>query len=110
MPKILRETPNSWHDEQNAKLAKAADMFFEGIMKAPGLIPIMPDGAMYMMVKTPSKLNIKYSMHFLRFGLIFNGFRTFPMICHSFKNWSPKNLFFACLAVVLVFQILFASC
>jgi len=50
IPKILGNTPASWHEEQNHKLATAADMFYEGIMKAPGLIPIMPDGAMYMMV------------------------------------------------------------
>ena len=57
MPKILLETPESWHREQNAKLAEAADLFYEGIMKAPGLIPIMPDGAMYMMVKLFLKFN-----------------------------------------------------
>ena len=41
----------TWHNEQNTKLEEAANLFYDGIMLAPGLIPIMPSGAMYMMVK-----------------------------------------------------------
>ena len=52
IPDILSKTPETWHQEQNSKLEEAADMFYEGIMRAPGLVPIMPDGAMYMMVNT----------------------------------------------------------
>ncbi|CBY30494.1 unnamed protein product [Oikopleura dioica] len=50
IPKIL-SIPLSWHNEQNAKLEEAANDFYNGIMHAPGLIPITPSGAMYMMVK-----------------------------------------------------------
>ena len=50
IPDILNKTPQSWHDEQNQKLASAAEQFFEGLLVAPGLRPIMPSGAMYMMV------------------------------------------------------------
>ena len=50
LPKIL-SIPNSWHNEQNIKLEKAARLFYDGILQAPGLIPIMPSGSIYMMVK-----------------------------------------------------------
>ena len=50
LPYFLQETSNVWHEEQNQKIAKAADLFYDGIMKATGLTPIMPNGAMYMMV------------------------------------------------------------
>ena len=55
MPKILGGTPESWHIEQNAKLGEAADMFYKGLKNALGLTPIMPDGAMYMMVRQQEK-------------------------------------------------------
>ena len=33
------------------KILLAAKMFYNGLKNAPGLHPIMPDGAMYMMVR-----------------------------------------------------------
>ena len=65
IPKIL-SIPVSWHDEQNNKLEEAADLFYDGIKQAPGLIPIMPSGSMYMMVKIDfSRLdNFSDDMHF----------------------------------------------
>ena len=77
LPTILNETPESWHREQNEKLfigesifctdkiVSAAKMLYNGLEKAPGLHPIMPSGAMYMMVwlsfysKKKSKLSIE---------------------------------------------------
>ena len=50
LPDFLPETSDLWHEEQNQKIAKAADLFYDGIMKASGLSPIMPNGAIYMMV------------------------------------------------------------
>ena len=50
IPNILQHTTPVWHEAQNQKLAKAADLFYEEISKASGLTPIMPNGAMYMMV------------------------------------------------------------
>ena len=60
IPDILNKTPQSWHDEQNQKLASAAEQFFEGLLVAPGLRPIMPSGAMYMMVSLPGNLTTKW--------------------------------------------------
>ena len=57
IPDILNKTPQSWHDEQNQKLASAAEQFFEGLLVAPGLRPIMPSGAMYMMVSLEPELD-----------------------------------------------------
>ena len=67
IPDILNKTPQSWHDEQNQKLASAAEQFFEGLLVAPGLRPIMPSGAMYMMVSLPgnSTKNDKTGINFL---------------------------------------------
>ena len=67
IPDILNKTPQSWHDEQNQKLASAAEQFFEGLLVAPGLRPIMPSGAMYMMVSLvadESSVTCKYSSSF----------------------------------------------
>lgn len=68
MPKILGGTPESWHIEQNAKLGEAADMFYKGLKNALGLTPIMPDGAMYMMVKIDFSLyeDIKDDLTFVQ--------------------------------------------
>ena len=77
IPDILNKTPQSWHDEQNQKLASAAEQFFEGLLVAPGLRPIMPSGAMYMMVSLAPEIDEKTGQYFLirpkKNNLIFKG-------------------------------------
>nr|XP_022914391.1 tyrosine aminotransferase [Onthophagus taurus] len=50
LPKILK-TPQNFHDDLINTLCENATLTFDQIKDIPGLIPYMPDGAMYMMVK-----------------------------------------------------------
>ncbi|CAG5105033.1 Oidioi.mRNA.OKI2018_I69.chr1.g1775.t2.cds [Oikopleura dioica] len=100
IPKIL-SIPVSWHNEQNTKLEEAADLFYDGIMQAPGLIPIMPSGAMYMMVKIDfSRLeNFSDDMHFCQTLVSEKSVFVLPGSCFGFPNFfrvvirSPRKKF-----------------
>ena len=49
LPAILK-TPDSFHQETMDKLEKAAELFYNELKSIPGLNPVKPAGAMYMMV------------------------------------------------------------
>eukprot|EP00299_Pterocystis_sp_00344_P011190 c5173_g1_i1.p1 GENE.c5173_g1_i1~~c5173_g1_i1.p1 ORF type:complete len:430 (+),score=83.14 c5173_g1_i1:35-1291(+) len=51
LPKILAQTPQSYYDESMAVLEKNAKFCYERFSQIPGLTPIQPQGAMYMMVR-----------------------------------------------------------
>lgn len=50
LPKILRKTPQKFFDDVIHILYSHSKLAYNCIAKIPGLQPIMPDGAMYMMV------------------------------------------------------------
>ncbi|BES88882.1 Aminotransferase class I and II [Nesidiocoris tenuis] len=50
IPQILRETPQSFYDETVEFYQNNANIAYELLSVVPGLKPIMPKGAMYMMV------------------------------------------------------------
>jgi tyrosine aminotransferase len=79
----------TWHNEQNTKLEEAANLFYDGIMLAPGLIPIMPSGAMYMMVKIDfSRLeNFSDDMHFCQALVSEKSVFVLPGSCFGFPNF-----------------------
>ena len=51
LPTILKKTPKSFFDHTIAVIKKNADLAFRKLRNVPGLMPVMPQGAMYMMVK-----------------------------------------------------------
>merc|ERR1711936_271704 len=51
LPTILKNTPPSFFEKTIKTVKKNADLAFRKLRNTPGLIPIMPRGAMYMMVK-----------------------------------------------------------
>lgn len=51
LPDILRETPKSFYAETLEFIESNAQLFFKKISAIPGLKPVMPQGAMYMMVR-----------------------------------------------------------
>jgi len=51
LPTILKNTPKSFFDHTIAVIKKNADLAFRKLRNVPGLMPVMPQGAMYMMVK-----------------------------------------------------------
>lgn len=50
VPTILNSTPDAFFEQNLAEIEANARMAFELFSKMPGLSPIMPEGAMYMMV------------------------------------------------------------
>ncbi|XP_026326823.1 tyrosine aminotransferase-like isoform X2 [Hyposmocoma kahamanoa] len=51
LPSILRNTPQSFFDEVVLFIESQAKLAYSELRRAPGLRPIMPQGAMYMMVE-----------------------------------------------------------
>lgn len=51
IPGILRNTPQSFHDGLVDILQRHAQIAYDGIKRARGLTPYMPQGAMYMVVE-----------------------------------------------------------
>ena len=52
VPEMMK-IPDSYHKKNLAIFEENAKMCYEGLRNAPGLKPIMPAGAMYMMVHKP---------------------------------------------------------
>ncbi|KAL3095285.1 hypothetical protein niasHS_007384 [Heterodera schachtii] len=50
LPRILRDTPQSFFDNTKALLAKNSEIVYDILCQVPGLKPLRPQGAMYMMV------------------------------------------------------------
>ena len=50
LPHIFR-TPQSYHDKNVAIIHRNAKLVCQELQKAPGIIPIMPAGALYLMVR-----------------------------------------------------------
>lgn len=51
LPSILLNTPQSFHDDLINTLLENAKLAYDALKEIPGVVPYMPDGAMYMMVK-----------------------------------------------------------
>lgn len=51
LPAILKNTPQSFHDNLTKLLKEQAQIAYAGIKEAKGLTPYMPQGAMYMIVE-----------------------------------------------------------
>jgi len=51
LPTILKNTPKLFFEKTIEVIKRNADLAFTKLRNTPGLIPIMPRGAMYMMVK-----------------------------------------------------------
>ena len=50
LPAILENTPQSFFDSTVRMVEDNAEMAFKMLSEVPGLNPVMPSGAMYMMV------------------------------------------------------------
>ena len=51
LPTILANTPKSFFDDTISVIEHNAKLAFRKLRGVPGLMPVMPQGAMYMMVK-----------------------------------------------------------
>eukprot|EP00096_Caligus_rogercresseyi_P010372 TRINITY_DN3754_c0_g1_i1.p1 TRINITY_DN3754_c0_g1~~TRINITY_DN3754_c0_g1_i1.p1 ORF type:complete len:485 (-),score=175.38 TRINITY_DN3754_c0_g1_i1:115-1569(-) len=61
LPAILKETPKSFYAETISSVESTARLVYNKLKGIPGLCPIMPNGAMYMMVRIDSKYFPKFS-------------------------------------------------
>ncbi|CAF3575809.1 unnamed protein product [Rotaria socialis] len=52
---ILSETPESYFDDILHQIQSNADYFYHSLLNTPGLQPIMPQGAMYMLIRINTK-------------------------------------------------------
>jgi len=53
----MMKIPASYHESNLIKFEENAKLCFKGLENAPGLRPIMPAGAMYMMVRLDSAVS-----------------------------------------------------
>lgn len=56
LPNILNNTPQSFFDDTIATIERNAKVAYDKLSQVPGLKPVMPQGAMYMMVGMDMKL------------------------------------------------------
>lgn len=51
LPEILEKVPSSFFEATNETIAEHAYAAFDILKQVPGLLPYLPNGAMYMMIK-----------------------------------------------------------
>ncbi|XP_078689942.1 tyrosine aminotransferase-like isoform X3 [Branchiostoma floridae x Branchiostoma belcheri] len=89
IPRILEETPQSFYQDTMALVQRNAELFFNGVSKIPGLSPIMPCGAMYMMVgididKFPEfSSDVEFTQHLVSEQSVF----CLPASCFQYPNF-----------------------
>ncbi|XP_033104303.1 tyrosine aminotransferase-like [Anneissia japonica] len=68
LPGVLKNTPKHFFDKTLKILKQNADALYSGFIKIPGITPIMPKGAMYMMssIEVEHMPNIKDDMDFVQ--------------------------------------------
>ena len=49
---MLDHTPQSYHERNMRVVQRNAELMYEGLRHVPGLTPVKPAGAMYMMVRS----------------------------------------------------------
>ncbi|XP_059613959.1 tyrosine aminotransferase [Phlebotomus argentipes] len=89
LPRILTETPQSFFDETVAILQKHATIAFEILSEVRGLKPIMPDGAMYMMISIDVENFPEYptDLHFVKALVEDQSVFCLPGQCFEYPNY-----------------------
>ncbi|XP_050670137.1 tyrosine aminotransferase [Leptidea sinapis] len=64
LPSILKYTPQSFFDEVLLFIENQAKLAYDELRRAPGLKPIMPQGAMYMMIELKMALFPEFKNEF----------------------------------------------
>jgi aspartate/methionine/tyrosine aminotransferase len=92
LPLILANTKQSFYDDTVNHIHRSAVLFHSAISKVPGLNPVMPQGAMYMMVcinigpKATGFLFLGFidltNLDFQDFQIGFEVMRITPVGCH----------------------------
>ncbi|XP_041989007.1 tyrosine aminotransferase [Aricia agestis] len=110
LPSILEYTPQSFFDEVILFIENQAKMAYKELLQAPGLNPIMPQGAMYMMIgiKMTSFPGIANECQFLERLVAEQSVFSLPGECFEYPNYMrivltvPKEkLLEACQRIVI---------
>ncbi|CAK1550029.1 unnamed protein product [Leptosia nina] len=89
LPSILKYTPQSFFDEVILFIESQAKLAYEELRRAPGLRPIMPQGAMYMMIGIKMALfpSIKNEFQFVECLVKEQSVFCLPGKCFEYPNY-----------------------
>uniref|UniRef100_A0A1B0D770 Tyrosine aminotransferase n=2 Tax=Phlebotomus papatasi TaxID=29031 RepID=A0A1B0D770_PHLPP len=89
LPDILKNTPQSFYDDLNLQLQKVATIAYDMLSEIEGLKPVMPEGAMYMMVGIDLELYSKFNdgMAFIKALVEEESVFGLPGECFSYPNY-----------------------
>ncbi|XP_071958696.1 tyrosine aminotransferase-like [Antedon mediterranea] len=89
LPAILKNTPKSFFENTKKTLKENADILYSGFENIPGITPIMPRGAMYMMcaVDVEHMPNIKDDMDFVQKLMEEESVFCLPGKCFEYPNY-----------------------
>ncbi|XP_028037349.1 tyrosine aminotransferase [Bombyx mandarina] len=89
LPTILKNTPQSFFDEVVLFIENQAKLAYKELVLAPGLRPIMPQGAMYMMIeiKTNKFPEFKNELQFVERLMSEQSVFCLPGQCFEFPNY-----------------------
>ncbi|KAL4712813.1 hypothetical protein ACJJTC_011883 [Scirpophaga incertulas] len=89
LPAILQSTPQSFFDDVVLFIENQAKLAFEEIRRVPGLRPIMPQGAMYMMIQIKMSLfpDFKNELEFVERMVSEQSVFCLPGECFCYPNY-----------------------
>ena len=87
LPRLLRDTPQSFFDNVKKLLARNAEIVYEVLSRVPGLKPLRPQGAMYMMVGFDPKAFGEDESGFVQKLIAEESVYCLPGSAFSLPNW-----------------------
>lgn len=89
LPNILKETPQNFFSETITSVKINASIAFDALSAVPGLRPIMPAGAMYMMVgiDIPQFSEFRHDMDFVEKLVSEQSVMCLPGMCFDYPNY-----------------------
>jgi len=89
LPTILKNTPKSFFDSTINTIMKNANLAYNKLRAVPGLMPVMPQGAMYMMVRVDMSRfpQFKNDLHFVESLVSDQSVFCLPGKCFNYPNY-----------------------
>jgi len=89
LPAILEKTPRSFYDTVINIVKKNAELAYAKLRAVPGLMPVMPQGAMYMMVKVDMSRfpNFRSDLDFVEHLVSEQSVFCLPGKCFNYPNY-----------------------
>ncbi|KFM66419.1 Tyrosine aminotransferase, partial [Stegodyphus mimosarum] len=89
LPSILKDTPQKFFNEVIISVKTNASIAYSVLSEIPGLMPIMPSGAMYMMVgiDIPQFRGFRHDMDFVEKLVAEQSVMCLPGMCFDYPNY-----------------------